>query len=359
MDNIYKNYRVNSLTEDYMTMVGYIQKFQYHIENCYNNSIITFIIKNNYLKQLNECVKQLNLTYNELILSIDNITDNTLTENNFDIFLNNNNLQSTHTFLQLYNTIMKRYNKKNYPYHDLIQTLIQKIAQPIGFPSINIALSMLINPNYKYFFDEQTNNMLSFYNLIFTPLSYTKTMAQQNSISIIVEQTDVETFVLLHNCANIHIKYDDIIITLSGYFVFDSLNIIMRTSELCNKYLYNKKMEICEIIKNLGTINNEFAKSYLRHTPLCDIIVMNPQQFVNKLSVDYALYNKLFFFDLSGIMKEFIKEGLAPKKCLLNMFNIIRLLLLGNNNNGANIAEVLFSITEEKKILLVYCQCPK
>jgi len=347
-DNIYKNYRINSLTEDYMIMVGYIQKFQCHIENCYNNSIINFITKNNYLKQLNDCVKQLNLTYNELILSIDDITDDTLTENKFDVILNNNNLQSTHTFLQLYNTIMKKYNKKNFPYYDLIQTLILNIASKIGFPSISVALSMLINPNYKYFFNEHTNNMLSLYDSIFTPLGYTQTVAQLNTALITVEQTEVEQFVLLHNCANIHIKYDNIIMTLSGYFLFDSLNITMRTSELCNKFLYNKKMEINDLIKNIN-INDEFAKSYVRHASLCDIIAMTPQQFVNKLSIDYELYNKLFYFNLSEIMKEFIKEGIAPKKCLLNMFNIIKLLLLGNNNDGVNIAEVLFSITEEKK----------
>ncbi len=348
-DNIYKNYKINNLTEDYSVMFGYIQNFQSHIENCYNNSIINFVAKNNYLKQLNECVKHLNLTYNSLILTIDNITDNNTIETDFKIFLNNKNFQSTHTFLQIYNTIIKKHDKINFPYYDLIQTLTQKIAQPIGFSSIHIALSMLINPNYKYFFDEHTNNMLLFYNSVFTPLSFTKTKAQIDTEPITIEQIELDTFVLLHNCAKINIKHDDIIISLSGYFVFDSLNIVMRTSELCNKHLYDKKTEIGEIIKNMEIINADFAKSYIRHAPLCDIIVMTPQKFADKVLTDYNLYNKLFFFNLNEIMKEFIKEGVTPKKCLLNMFNIIKLLLLGNKNEGVNIAEVLFSITEEKK----------
>ncbi len=353
MDNnnndIYKNYKINNLMEDYSVMFEYIQKSQFHIENCYSNSIINFVAKNNYLKQLNECVKHLNLTYNSLILTIDNTSENDIIENDFKIFLNNKNFQSTHTFLQIYNTIKKKHDKINFPYYDLIQTLTQKIGQTIGFSSIHIALSMLINSNYKYFFDEHTNKMLLFYNSVFTPLSFIKTKSQSNTESITVEQIELDTFVLLHNCAKINIRYDDIIISLSGYFVFDSLNIVMRTSELCNKYLFDKKTEINEIIKNKDSINSDFAKSYIRHAPLCDIIVMTPQKFVDKILVDYNLYNKLFFFNLNEIMKEFIKEGTTPKKCLLNMFNIIKLLLLGNNNDGVNIAEVLFSITEEKK----------
>ena len=39
MYNNYENYKMNILTEDYITMSSYIYKFQTHIEMCYNNYI--------------------------------------------------------------------------------------------------------------------------------------------------------------------------------------------------------------------------------------------------------------------------------------------------------------------------------
>jgi ATP-dependent Lon protease len=380
----YENYKINNLTEDYILISSYIQKFQHHIEMCYNNYIIKLYAKNNYFKILNDCIKQLNITHNTLIISNDkpsplvnsmlnnkiintNTNTNTNTNSNSNTNTNTNtntNFKSTHTFLQIYDTITKIHQTVNYPYDKITNTLIQKIACLIGFPDINIALSMIINPNYRYFFNENTNKLLLFYNSIFVPLSYSTKENNINDVNnvndvnddqITVEQIDMDNFTLLHNCANILIKYNGGVIVLAGYFIFDSLNIIMRTAELSNRNLFCKKKKIEEIIFDINTntntnINIDFAKSYIRNASICEIIAMTEQEYVNKLIENYNLYNKLLGLNLGDIMTEFIKEGLPPKKCLINMFNIIKLLLLGHNNNGANIAEFLFAIIEEKKI---------
>jgi ATP-dependent Lon protease len=352
MNNKYENYKMNNLTEDYIKISSYIQKFQMHIEMCYNNSIIKLSSKNNYLKQLNDCVKQLNLTYNASIIINDkpsNMLKKILNDKNI-------NLNSTHSFLQLYDTMTGLHNNINDPYDKVIIMINQKIAQTVGFPDINIALSMIINKNYKYFFSEQANKLLSFYNSIFVILGYSvgnklvDTTIEQNAEKIIVEVTDTDKFVILHNCANIHIKYNNTIITLSGYFMFDNLNVIIRTAELSNVDIFNKKKKIDELVFLNKTINTEFSKSYLRNSSICDIIALTPQEYIDKMIVDYCLYNKLIGANLTDVMTEFIKDGIPPKKCLINMFNTIKLLLLGHNSCGLNIAEFLFTIVEEKKV---------
>lgn len=343
--NHYENYKMYNLTEEYIKISYHIQKFQSHIEMCHNNFIIKLITKNNHLKVLNECVKQLNLTYNTAITTngeqpyiLKNISND-----------KNINLKSTSTFLQLYDVMIDKRNNINYPYDKITNIITTKIAQSIGFPSISVALSMIINTNYKYFFNDTTNKLLSFYDSIFVPLGYSAKLNKQYD-QILVESINTENFMLLHNCANIHIQHNDITITLSGYFIFDSLNIVMRTAEISNTELFNKKKEIEEILFLNTSVNCEFAKSYLRNTSICDIIVLSPSEYVNKLIENYNLYEKLIGLNLCDIMTEFIKEGMPPKKCLVNMFNIIKLLLLGHDMRSINIAEFLFTIIEEKKI---------
>lgn len=343
----YDNYKIHTLTEDYIKLSSYIHKFQSHIEMCYNYSIIKLSTKNNYLKQLNDCIKQLGSTYNASIIT--NTKPNKITTN---ILKNKNiNLNSTHTFLQLYDTFNNKHTNFNNPYHKVINTLNTKIGQPAGYPDINIALSLLINPHYHYFFTPTINKQLSFYNSIFTILGYSIINDNTNNDNPIhIEQTDTNKFVILHNCVNIHIKHHNTVIILNGHFTFDNLNIVMRTAELSNIELFNKKKKIDDILTSHKSINIDFIKSYIRNTSISDIITLNPNEYVNKLIENYALYNKLINLNLCDIVTEFIKDGMPPKKCLVNMFNIIKLLLLGHNNCGVNIAEFLFTIIEEKKI---------
>ena len=75
----YDNYKIHTLTEDYIKLSSYIHKFQSHIEMYYNYSIIKLSTKNNYLKQLNDCIKQLGSTYNASIIT--NTKPNKITTN--------------------------------------------------------------------------------------------------------------------------------------------------------------------------------------------------------------------------------------------------------------------------------------
>lgn len=327
-------------------MSSYIQKFQVHIEKCHNNFIINLNLKNNYLNQLNECIKQLNLTYNTSLLLVDKMIPHTiktiLDKKNIDF-------KSTHSFLQLYDTNMRKHNKINYPYDNIVTLLVNKVAGQIGFPTIIDALFLIIGPNYKYFFDKNTNNLITFYNSIFTPLGYVSKEVFNNSQQITVESIDIDNFFILHNCANVHIKFNNVTITLAGYFTFDSLNIIMRTSEICNKKLFGKKKKIEELMLVNKNINNDFGKAHLRNASICDLIVLTEQEYINKIISDYNMYNNFISLSLNEVMKEFIKDSMGPKKCLVNMYNIIK-LLLSNNGCGLNIAEFLFSTIEEKQM---------
>lgn len=346
MSEIEKDIGINNLIDEYTKYSDYLLNFQYHIEKCYNHHshIIDIKKRNGYLKILNDLVRQLNTIYNQKMVQIcDNET------NIYDMYnIKNVSIKNIKEVQELIN-VHKLIGVGNYAdqFETVKNTIITKLGFFIGFPSIDIALSILIGNQYKYVFDQDTIKKLSFYNKVFTPLKYyDKDCSDYHDIQLSVEKAEENIYegYLQENYCNIHIGN----ITLFGYFANDSLNLLVRTSQLCNNDVYQKKKIIEEYVLSKKEINVKFLKSYMRNVSLCDIITLNEDQFNNKILDDYQKYcgyTKLSFIHL---MKEFVKDENDPKACITNMFTMIKLLLLGSDES-INIAGLLYGITKEKK----------
>ncbi len=345
MSEIAKDIGINNLIEEYARYSDYLFNFQKHIEKCYNNHIIDIKKRNGLLKIINDLVRQLNTTYNQKMVSICENDEEVreLVEFNKYITAKNTNTKEVQDLINVHKLI--GINKYTDQFEAIKTTIINKLSFSIGFPSIKIALSMLIGFRYKYIFDTETNNKLSFYNKIFTPLKYKENEIKINNI-IIEKVPDTETdFFLLENYCNIHINN----ITLSGYFSNDSLNLLIRTSQLCNNDIYQKKKDIESNLVSRKEINTKFLKSYMRNVSICDIITLDENSFNEKILNDYQKYNSYVKLSFIHLMKEFVKDENNPKLCIANMFTMIKLLLLGSDES-VNIAGLLYGITKEKKL---------
>ena len=320
MSELIKDFKINTLIEEYHKYSSYFYNFQNHIEKCYSNNIINIRDRNNYLKQINDLIRQLNSTYNVAMVE----TCENESEVDKKMTFNDRNVNEVRNLMHIHKVIgIENFND---PFRDITNQLIIKFGSKIGFPTIQNALSIIIDDQYKYLYDNDTNNLISFYNNIFIPIKYNIEKISENKMNsdktIFIKKIDLEHLVLLNNCANIYIKYNDSYICLSGYFLTDSLNIIIRTSQLCNNFIYQKKKDLEVVILSKKEIHEKFVKSYLRNISVCDVLTLSNDEFIDKMKEEYKLYNKLVKLSFIHLMKEFVKDETNQKLCVLNMFNI-------------------------------------
>jgi len=339
MAEFIKNFKIDNLIEEYYVFSSYIIQFQNHIEKCHKEHIINIRERNNYINLINGFIRQLNTTYN---VSMIEVSDNNIIRN----IKNVNNSSELKNLIQLHNaTGMKKLAN---PFDKITELLITKIGCKIGFPSLHIALILIIGYQYKYSFNSNTNELIKFYNDLFVPLKYNME-SLDDPRDLFIEKTDSPYFVLFKDCVKIRIKHNNLFVSFDGYFAYDSLNVLIRTSQLCNNWIYQKKKEIEWFVISKKEINDKFLKSYMRNLSLCDIATTSNELFFELILNDYKTYNKLNKLSFIHLMKEFIKDEDSQKSCLKNMYNIINLLLMGSGES-INVAGLLFGITKEKKI---------
>lgn len=342
--DLIKEFKINNLIDEYNKYSSYLYNFQSHIDKCHSEHIISIRDRNNLLKNINDIMRLSNAKYNECIVEIDK-NDISNKDLKINCELTPNNVNGMKKLIKINNLFGIKINNE---FDEINENIITKLAHKIGFPNIHTALSLLIGDSYKYLFDDNINQLISFYNNVFTPIKYTIEKCKDKQI-IFVKNKEFNQTVLLHNCADIYIKYENSYIVLSGYFINDSLNIIIRTSQLGNNLIYKRKKEIETFVLQSNEINEKFFKLYMKNILLADILSLNNSEILNKIQVDYEMYTKLVKSSFIHLMKEFIKDDDNVKSCIKNMFNIIRLLLFGSEEN-VNIAGLLYGIAKEKRI---------
>ena len=101
-----------------------------------------------------------------------------------------------------------------------------------------------------------------------------------------------------------------------------------------------------ENINKLTKINKMFADIYLKNLTVIEILVYSEEHFIEKLYEDYIIFNDLNKTQFVNLIKNFTKEA---SDNIYNMFNTIKLLLLGTEENCA-IASLLFNLLKDKKV---------
>ncbi len=346
MNDLIKEYKIYELQKDYDWYATYLLNLQYHIELCNSINVINNNERNNYLKLITDYIRDLNTTYN---ISTIKIRDSELTDIKLSkLLLTSKNFKHVNELINIHKVYDKNYTPEPFKY--MRKNILDEFGTNIGFYNIYDGLSLIININFEKMYNKETKEYLKLYNKIFIPLTYKLTsdnMIEDKNIYISVKKSDRYTNTLISDYISIIIRrfdHPDKFVIFDGIFKQDPLNIIVRTSQICNNFIYKKKKELEDQLNNIS-VNKKFSKYYLKNASLSDILVLDNDEFCEKMSKDYANYLKITKLSFRKIMKEFIRNDDLD---INHMFSTIKLLLHGNDEK-INIAGLLLDISKDKK----------
>jgi endopeptidase La len=317
------------------------------------------------LKKNNLTFSTKNKTKNNLNININNIEENFKLSNediqNLEFIEQIKNLSAEVdiiTFSHKYNYIydLSKYN----PFEEIKKQIII-LGKIVGFTSINDIIYLSLNIN-KYEVKDSDKQILELLKSVFVPLDFI-TVKTDKSYEIKIKKVDSPYLVLFNNYCEVELILGNNYFKFNGFIKNDPLNIYIRTSQISNGVLYNKKALFEKIIvfnenKNfdkeiiskdslnkLQKINKEFSDIYLKNMTITEIIILSNDEFVDKLYSDYLTFNELNKIQFVKLIKNFTKE---VTNNLYNIFNTIKLLLLGTEEN-CTIASLLFNLLKDKK----------
>jgi len=338
------------LKKDYKFLSNIIINLSKHINKLYDNYIITTDERKKINIMLSDTINKLNDYYNLYSTKIYNNDKND--KNNKEYNIKKTEINYIYEIIES----IRDTNAMNifYPELELIDYKnifedIKKISGFIGLNNINDILKIynldidFLKSNIEY------NNKLNVLKEIFLPISinYTddKRIDKKNNIFEFIQNNFEEKYsLMLGNIYQIKIRFSQTksVILINGYIDFDSVNGIIRTSQICNDYIYNQKTNIINEIEKIKDIDENFKQSYVRNLSVGEILLYDTNICKKKINEDYIKFLKYTNMNFKSIMNDFIHSDLYTK------FEIIRFLLLGSSTS-INIAGLLFGITKDHK----------
>ena len=323
-----KNFKIFCLTCDYNTLYKTINSLQHHIYGLFEKYIIDTTEKNLILNELYILVSHTNIIYNERITEYNNINENIEFEsiarykNNFKILRDlviNNYINNNMSHELSYDII--------YPIKSKTMDKFLHIMFSIGYPSIKEFLLFINNP---------MEIELKYEDFITYKIDSSKHM--DNNFNVCVAKKELQK--IFTSCYDITVNHKNYSYILSGTFGNDYLNLDTRIMpQIMFPELYNKKAKLMNDYKG-----NEFKSKYLKYCDKGELIVLSHEEFDKQLMKHEKFFNKIKNKSFSHLMQYFIAQTDDPR----NIYNIIRLLLLGNEDH-INIAGMLFLVLREKK----------
>jgi endopeptidase La len=310
-----------------------------------------------------------NKSTSNLSNSLSNINKLEITSNNdyYMELIEDIKKMNTHNYTNLYNGKYKLlYELSQYDPFKMIKNQILMLSKIIGFSSINDIIYLNLNIS-RYCFSSQNNLIFELLENIFMPLDYNITnIENEEEISIKINKLKNSTYIVLfNNHCEVSFNIGVNLFKITGYIKNDPLNIYIRTSQISNEYLYNKKLLFEKIINSTETglnindinaskeninkllkINKIFADVYFKNLTATEILIYSPEDFIEKLYEDFITFNDLNKIQFVNLIKNFTKEA---SDNIYNMFNTIKLLLLGTDENCA-MASLLFNLLKDKKV---------
>lgn len=250
-----------------------------------------------------------------------------------------------------------------------IKEQILLLGKIVGFTSVKDIIFLLYNVNNIHLENENIEKF-KLINKILCPLNYEiinneniKNENIKNEILSINKIHNSNYITLFNNQCEIKIAINNTLLTISGYILPDPLNIFIRTSQISNNFLYKKKILFENIVNLISTefnnkciiskenfkkiqhINKDFADIYLKNMTIIEILIINEEQFINNMIEDYYKFIELNKLQFVKLLKNFTKDS---QDNIYNMFNTIKLLLLGSDDN-CSVASLLFNLLKDKK----------
>ena len=373
--NIKNKFLLFNIQKNYKFLSNYLASLQIHINFLYKNNILSPHQRNIALGKIYENIKYLNADYNNYI--INKIDSNIIILSKYldiDIIDNNKNFNLIRKYLQDIYILDFNYelNELLYPL-DVKRNTILKLSQEYGCLNINFILEIIEKVKLTNYYDKTTMIFLNFLNNIFIPLNFkvNNKIFKNNNFNInyneYLTNEDIKNYEtdniinnfyenfniyysknnndeMLNKIVTIEIKFLDKYIEINGFFLKDSINIYIKSCQISNKFIYLKKKILENKLKDSKGTKN-FCKNFFKTLTIGDILIFNEDNFIKDINKYYDKYIDLISKSFMNIMKDFIKKN----NKITDMYNTIRLLLLGNEEN-INIASLLFEITKDKKI---------
>lgn len=370
MELTLKDFMISFLQYEYGRYSHILHNMLIHIEQLFDSHLLDTFERIKHIKTLNDLIKDINFVYNNRLKKLkenniieiedDESTYNKINDNS-KIFINSNlknfiniNFQVSDNTLNNVCELVDLYRIKNmdtckelyFDDFDEIADKISKLGIDIGFFNINDGLNVLVGNNFQHFIKPTLKNIFNIYDKIFIPLSYQKNKPQKGNF---IKSTLIETEkdIIIDNYAEITINIDNFFnISFKGYYNYDTICVVLRTSQICRQYIFEKKKKLIEIIESLKYIHHKFRLLYAKNLSTAEILSHNETTIKGKIESDYEKYNKYSNMTFPSIMSEFLKDTTNNLK---NMYLIIKLLLLGPDE-CVNVAGLLFGLTKDKKI---------
>jgi endopeptidase La len=258
-----------------------------------------------------------------------------------------------------------------------IKEQIINLSKIVGFTSIDDIIYLVLGVN-NFDFIISSIPIKKLLDQVLRPLDFelssskdnSKDNFNDNSSHIKITKTELSHIVLFNNTCKIEFSIGDKLFIIKGYIKSDPLDIFGRTSEISNAYLFNKKNKMKKIINlitllesipndktintfglttesllKLSKINKSFADVYMKNMTTPETIILDETQFINKMYEDFNKFNELSKIQFVKLIKLFTKDA---NDNLYTMFNTIKLLLMGNQEN-CSVASLLFNLLKDKK----------
>jgi endopeptidase La len=393
-----RDFLLHYMKIEYIKRIQILNNLVFHIERLYSEFLISENDRMNYLKKINMLLIQLNLYHNN---KLQNISDNNLKnnkkqdnsiyeelENTFDIIPNTKELdesKESKTMKEI-NLNKKISDLIEIPLNSSIESIYDKIKDTIKLDKIYMSifddidksifnsimsidigcnnitdiisiLSFNKNNILKLKLNQHETELMDVLNHVFIPLKIEcKKKETKIQLRIIKNINNIQSYERLMNNfyrieLNIYNCKDVKNIHIYGYFKYDCIDTITRTSHIGNNYIYNKKdhfiklinsIKLSKLLSKILTIPIDFKTLFIQNMSFGELMGYDNIIFMNELVSDYLFYQKYSISDLSfkNTLQTFIHADLITK------YKIIKYLLLGKNDN---MGSILFGITKESK----------
>jgi ATP-dependent Lon protease len=354
-----KEYKNFILKRDYDYYVKLMDSLRGHIHYLSKNNNISVNDKNVYLNELFEILKKLNAIYNSCLTYpeesdvIDNNFEKIYNEKNFDI-LNKHILKLR--ILNQYKKIYITSDQVNFPLAD-INPFLKLLVNNTGMKNIHD----ISNLYSTILYNKDTDKLIDFYSRIFIPIAVSESkIVQKEKVvenfdlfneNIFIKKNVFSKEDLSDNIFDLYLFNDKSYIIIKGNFINDDINIYLKTSQITQIGLYNKRKHIETIIDELDDNDSKnFKKNILKYSRLSDIIVFSISEYIKYLEELYFKYVNINNKTINQIFKDFIdKQNNAS-----DIYYIIKILLQGDDN-AINLAGMIFNLLKEKKSLQNIC----
>lgn len=381
-----RDFLIHYSQNEYLKRSQMIQSLSAHVDNIHRNYLINSSERTKTLKIMNDLINILNSTYNERMKMLkDNdadsngymseLSDSTSTKglkkiNDVDCklsdltnFPNNYNFEvidqlmnsGVHVFSNdFYNVLPNDFTK--------VDESLLNIMYEYGASDIKDILKVISScSNINECVSNDSLEMINILSSLFVPIFVKKTIATDtNKLQRITTIPD-KYEILLDNFFSINVNVkgktnqsNNFIV--HGYFLNDPTNAIIRTSQICNKHIYEKKKyytKLCtesqqlkkklslKLYSRFNLVPDEFKFLFIKHIQIGYLLSWDEITFAEDLVNDYDIYNQYATSkNFKMVFSDFVQAETLVK------FKIIKYLLLGTNSKDAS---MLFNLMKESK----------